>query len=51
MGENIGKNSSENLSCNCSQNIFSHTKQPVTDALETTSKRLIQKVAEATGDL
>ena len=51
MGENIGKNSSENLSCNYSQNIFSHAKRSVTDALETASKRVIQKAAEATGDL
>ena len=51
MGENIGKNSSENLSCNYSQNFFSHAKGPVTDAIETALKRLIQKAAEATGDL
>ena len=51
VGENIGKNVSENLSCKYSQNIFRHTKRSVTDALETTSKRLILKTAEATDDL
>ena len=51
IGENIGKNVSENLSCKYSQNIFRDTKRSVTDALETTSKRLILKTAEATDDL
>ena len=51
IGENIGKNVSENLSCKYSQNIFRHTKRSVTDALETISKRLILKTAEATDDL
>ena len=33
-----------------SQNLLDHTKQSATDALETTSKRVAQKTAEATGD-
>ena len=30
---------------------MNHAKQSATDALKTTSKRAIQKIAEATGDL
>ena len=33
-----------------SQNLLDHTKQSATDALETTSNRVAQKTAEATGD-
>ena len=50
MGKNIGQNISENLSGICSQNVLDHAKQSPRDALKTTSKRLIQKTAEATGD-
>ena len=31
--------------------LLDHAKQSAVDALETTSKRAIQKTAEATGDL
>ena len=34
-----------------SQKLLDHAKQSATDALETASKRAIQKTAEATGDL
>ena len=51
MGRNIGKNISKDLSSKCSQKLFDHAKQSATDALKTDSKRAIQKIAEATGDL
>ena len=50
-GKNIGKNISKNLSCKYSEKSLGHTKKSGTDALKTYSKRLIQKTAEATGDL
>ena len=34
-----------------SQNLLDHAKQSAADALKTSSKRVIQKTAEATGDL
>ena len=51
MGENIGKKISEILRAKCSQKLFDHAKQSATDALKTTSKRVIQKTTEANGDL
>ena len=33
------------------QKLLNHAKQSATDALKTSSKRVIQKTAEATGDL
>ena len=42
---------SQNLSDTCSQKILNHAKQSATDALKTTSQRVIQKTVEATGDL
>ena len=51
MGKNVGKNISKNLSGKYSQKLLDHAKQSATDALKTTSRRAIQKVAEATGDL
>ena len=51
MGKNIGKNVSKNLSGIYSQKLLDHTKQTATDVLKTTSKRVIQKAAEATCDL
>ena len=51
MGENIGKNIRKNLSTKYSQKILDHIKRSGTDALRTTSKRVIKKTAEATGDL
>ena len=43
MGRNIGKNISKNLSSKYSQQLLDHNKQSVTDAIETASKRAIQK--------
>ena len=51
MGRNIGKNTSKNLSSKYSQKPFDHTKPSATDALKNASKRVIQKTAEANGDL
>ena len=34
-----------------SQNLLDHAKQSAADALKTSSKRVIQKTEEATGDL
>ena len=42
---------SQNLSDKCSQKILNHAKQSATDALKTTSQRVIQNTVEATGDL
>ena len=51
MGKNIGKNISKNLSDKCSQKPIDHTKQSATDTFKTASKKAIQKVAAATGNL
>ena len=50
MGENIGKNISKNFRGKYYQNLRDHAKQFAADALKATSKKLIQKTAEATGD-
>ena len=49
--QNISKNVSKNLSHKYTQTLLDHAKQSTIDALKTTSKRLIQRVLEATGDL
>ena len=51
MDKNIGKNISKNVSGQYSQKRLDHAKQSATDALKTTFKRVIQKTAQATGDL
>ena len=51
MSKNIGKYLSRNLSSKYRQKVLDHAKQSATDTLETPSKRVIQKRAEATGDL
>ena len=51
IGKSIGKNMSKNLSCKHSQKCFDHAKESTTDAIKTTSKRLIQNTTEVTGDL
>ena len=51
MCKSTGENISKNIGGKYSQKLLDHAKQSVTDALETTSKRVIQKLAEATGDL
>ena len=43
MGENTGKNISKILSGKYSQKNFDQAKKSATDALKTTSKRIIQK--------
>ena len=50
-GKNIGKNLSKKLTGKYSYKLLDHAKQSATDALNNTSKRAIQKTAEATGDL
>ena len=58
VGAKIGKNINKNLSGKYSpfmlaahQKIFDHVKQSTANALNTASKRPIQKRAEAAGDL
>ena len=58
MGKNIGKNISNNLNGKYSpgvlamrEKLLDHAKKSATDELKTPSKRVIQKTAEATGDL
>ena len=57
FAENMGKSfvkiwsKSKNLSFKYSQKLLDHAKQSATDVLKTTSKRVIQKTAEVTGDL
>ena len=50
MGKNIGKNLNRNFSGKYSQKLLDHAKRNATDAFKTTSKRVIQKTAEATVD-
>ena len=49
MGKNIGKSISKNVS-GYSQKFLDHAKQSATDAVKTTSKKLIQKTAESRVD-
>ena len=51
MGKIIGKNISKNFNSKYSQKRLDHTKQSATDEHKNTSKRAIQKIAEATGIL
>ena len=51
MSKNISKNISKILNIKYSQNVLDHAKQSATDGSETSSKRVIQKTAEATNDL
>ena len=51
MGKNIGENISKSLNSKYSQKLLDHANQSTTDAFETSSKRVIQETAEATGDL
>ena len=51
MGKNTVKNISKNLSGKYSQKLLHHAKKSGTHALTTSSKRVIQKIAEATGNL
>ena len=51
MGKNIAKNISKTLNSEYSQKLLDQAKQSATDAIKTSSKRVIQKTAGATGDL
>ena len=51
MGRNIGKNISKNLGSKYSLKLIDHARESVTDTVKITSKRAIQKTAEASGDL
>ena len=51
MSKIIGKYINKNLSGKYSQKLLDHTKKFVIDANKTSSKRVIQKIAQATGDL
>ena len=58
MAKNIGTNISKNLRGKYGsgmlavrQKLLDHAKKSATDSLKTSSKRVIQKTAEATGDL
>ena len=51
FAKNIAKIISKNVSGKYNQKLLDHVKQSATDALRTTSKRVIQKRAEATSDL
>ena len=51
ISKNVGKNISNNLGGKYRQKFLDYLKQPATDALKTSSKRVIQKTAEETGDL
>ena len=51
IAKSIGTNISKPSSGKYSQKLLDHAKQSATDAPKTTSKRVIQKAAEATGDL
>ena len=51
MGKNISKKKSKISNSKYSQKILHHAKQAVTDAFKTSSKSVIRKTAEATGDL
>ena len=47
----MGRNIRKELSIKYSQKLLDHAKQSATDALKTSSKRVIQEIAEATVDL
>ena len=48
MGESISKNKNKSLNSKYSQKLLDHAKQSATDAFKTSSKKVIQKAAEAT---
>ena len=51
FAQNMGKTISKNLNEKYSQKFFDLSKQSATDALKTTSVKVIQKTAEVSGDL
>ena len=50
MDKNIGKKIGKSFSGKYSSKLLDHAKKSATDALKTTSRRVIQKAEEATGD-
>ena len=50
-GKHVGKNISKSLSGKYGKTLLDRAKQSAADILKTSSKRVIQKTAEATGDL
>ena len=46
----IGKNISKNVNGKCTQKLLNHAKQSAIDATKVSSKRVIQKTADAAGD-
>ena len=51
MVKNIDRNTSKSLNSKYSQKLLDHAKQSARDAFKASSKRFIQKSAEATGNL
>ena len=51
FARNIGKNIGKNISNKYSQKPADSAKRSATDAIKSVSKRAIQEIAEATGDL
>ena len=51
MSKNFGKYKSKNVSGKYSQKLLDHAKQSATDAVKTTSNKVIQKPADETGHL
>ena len=51
FAKNMDKNIGKNLRGKYTQKLLDHVEQSATDTLKSTSKRVIQKAAEATGDL
>ena len=51
MGKNISKNISESSDSEYSQKLLDHSKQSAAYAFKTSSKRVIQKTAEASSHL
>ena len=51
FAKNIGKRIGKYLNGKYSKKLLDHAKKSAADALKTSSKRFIQKIAEATGDL
>ena len=51
MSRNVGKNITKSVSSKYNLKLLDHAKQSAADAIKTASKRVIQKIAEATGVL
>ena len=50
-GKNIGKKISKSWNCKYNQKLLDNAKQSATGAFKTSSRKVIQKTAEATSDL